>query len=201
MRAWLAILLISWPGAAAAVSARDLCEHDAQEVVEYARKRGYLFEATRASNHGACPRHASQLIFFASASSRTEVVCDVRIFFVRRTATADELTPARDEADSTPWSWATAALSGVGISFDASPASGSTMAPSAPAASTTGWTIRSIRVAGENAVVIYAERDTSGNDRGWTFQIKAAANQTLPFRIDQVEFETQQDCAQWRNAF
>jgi len=102
MRLRVAALLASlMPTLATAAELRASCEVEAKQVVEHARKKGFRFETTRASGDGTCEADSSEPIFIASATSRSEVVCNVRVFS-KRAATSTSPSPV---APVTPIAW------------------------------------------------------------------------------------------------
>ena len=102
MRFSAAALLASLiPSLVTAAELRASCEVEAKQVVEHARKKGFRFETTRASGDGTCEADSSEPIFIASATSRSEVVCNVRVFFKK----AASNTSPSPEAPATPTGW------------------------------------------------------------------------------------------------
>jgi hypothetical protein len=173
MRTCLTVFLVSLWFAGATARAQGSCDVAARDVVEHARKKGYRFETVRVGQEGTCDTDASGSIFIASATSRAEVACDVRVFAQRRAGDAE----AGDEAGG--------------------PGDPPADAPAPPPAE---WVIASIRVAGPSASSIYADEDAAGNG-GWVFRIRAPQSQTVQYRLDRVEFTTEKDCRQWKDAF
>jgi hypothetical protein len=165
-------------GASVAAASTDCDPQDARPVVEHARKRGYVFELTVTSEEGSCWVDSSGFLLFASATTTGDAACDGRIF-------ARVVAP---EAPTAP------VISAIGA------AAVSTPPPAAAPATVPAWTIVGIRIATPDGGDIFPVEDTRGR-RGWTFQLAAPRGTTQQYRIDTVEFRTQEECTQWRNAF